>query len=567
MRIERVAVKNFRSIKDEIVFDVPTNLCVLVGQNNVGKSNILKLLDLFFNGTIEGQQYVRERDLPERVRETARTARTKVRVRFQIDTRKKAERSIWEEWSEELGVTGEDHTLTIQREWLSDKSVDRIITGKTPTAGERATELYNDLTRQIFFVYLPSRRDFADFARSWLDLLAKTLAIGWGKGPKLGRAVPQLRNSLDEFCKKTDDYLKLVGSEISESLRKTYERIVSFDLDLQTRELRQILASVLISANDGAKTEMDAKGAGFQSIAVIHALEFLGSGQVGKHVVLALEEPEAFLHPGAQKDIISTLHHFAKQTQIMITTHSPLMLNRESSYSNILVDVREENGNPQTVIRSRLKSRELWSPFREALGCALEDYLPFGQVNLFVEGESDSILLKGIIERLDEFDRGDLKKRCSNLRFVIMAGANNALSFYGLYRAFLVHQRAVILLDGDGPGRQAADQLKRRFSLRDNVDYIVLEKERELEHLCAKEHFDACLTKLEAAIGGNPVRRTDYVGSQGSIEIKRVHRELKADLVVEIVKGKADHLQTYVDLLTLITTCLHNDVDPQLDLM
>ena len=42
--INRISIKNFRSIRS-LEFE-PNNLCALVGQNNVGKSNILAAVDL-----------------------------------------------------------------------------------------------------------------------------------------------------------------------------------------------------------------------------------------------------------------------------------------------------------------------------------------------------------------------------------------------------------------------------------------------------------------------------------------------------------------------------------------
>jgi len=44
MKISKLEIKNFRSIK-HLVFE-PKNLCALIGPNSVGKTNILKALDL-----------------------------------------------------------------------------------------------------------------------------------------------------------------------------------------------------------------------------------------------------------------------------------------------------------------------------------------------------------------------------------------------------------------------------------------------------------------------------------------------------------------------------------------
>lgn len=48
LRIKRIKIRNFRSIVD---LDIKVDkMNILVGLNDVGKSNVLKALNLFFNG-------------------------------------------------------------------------------------------------------------------------------------------------------------------------------------------------------------------------------------------------------------------------------------------------------------------------------------------------------------------------------------------------------------------------------------------------------------------------------------------------------------------------------------
>ena len=48
MRIEYIRIKNFRSIKDEITVRLSPNKTVIVGQNNVGKTNNITALEILF---------------------------------------------------------------------------------------------------------------------------------------------------------------------------------------------------------------------------------------------------------------------------------------------------------------------------------------------------------------------------------------------------------------------------------------------------------------------------------------------------------------------------------------
>ena len=54
MYIERITIKKFRSIVDSTFY--ASNITVFVGENDVGKSNILKALNLFFNNQTDVDQ-------------------------------------------------------------------------------------------------------------------------------------------------------------------------------------------------------------------------------------------------------------------------------------------------------------------------------------------------------------------------------------------------------------------------------------------------------------------------------------------------------------------------------
>jgi len=50
MNIEKIEIKNFRSLRDVAIY--PKDILALVGRNNSGKSNVIKALELFFESTI-----------------------------------------------------------------------------------------------------------------------------------------------------------------------------------------------------------------------------------------------------------------------------------------------------------------------------------------------------------------------------------------------------------------------------------------------------------------------------------------------------------------------------------
>jgi putative ATP-dependent endonuclease of OLD family len=86
-----------------------------------------------------------------------------------------------------------------------------------------------------------------------------------------------------------------------------------------------------------------------------HASEIGGKG---KSFVIAIEEPESHLHPSAIHVLRKVINELAQKYQVVITTHSPLFVDRSNIRSNILVkDNRAVPAKSVDQIRSILGVR------------------------------------------------------------------------------------------------------------------------------------------------------------------------------------------------------------------
>ena len=84
---------------------------------------------------------------------------------------------------------------------------------------------------------------------------------------------------------------------------------------------------------------------------------FLAVYQSGKHSLVAIEEPEATVHPAAAEVIVQALIDASQERQVIITTHSPDILDYKQMRDTDLRTVTMENG--QTVISPlSISSRE-----------------------------------------------------------------------------------------------------------------------------------------------------------------------------------------------------------------
>jgi predicted ATPase len=66
MKIERFEVKGFKNLRQNVVLDDLAGVNVIHGENNVGKSNLLQAMDLFFwlLGELAKKDYTVESSVP-----------------------------------------------------------------------------------------------------------------------------------------------------------------------------------------------------------------------------------------------------------------------------------------------------------------------------------------------------------------------------------------------------------------------------------------------------------------------------------------------------------------------
>lgn len=104
--------------------------------------------------------------------------------------------------------------------------------------------------------------------------------------------------------------------------------------------------------------------------------------------LLMLEEPEAHLHAGAQRQLAQYLLRWAERHQILVATHSPIFMDARSARTPRILLVERNEG----VSRVREASDDLPDVLRE-LGVRLSDVLSADRV-LVVEGPSDQAILE-----------------------------------------------------------------------------------------------------------------------------------------------------------------------------
>lgn len=448
MDIVNFSVTNFRSITS--AYKIPiSDITVLIGKNNEGKSNLLKALniamyvlrhhglkrsirysgysrrneDLFFNW---------ERDFPISLQSRVKNIQSIFRLEFELSPEEILE--FKNEIKSNLNGTlpieikiGKDHEPTI-------KVIKR---GKgTKTLNSKSKLIAEYIASKIVFNYIPAIRTEQEAMNVVNDMLSTELSRLEEKSEYLTalQTIQDLQTPILE---------KLSGS-IKDSLSEFIPNIKEVDIKIQDRQRRYALRQQFeILVDDGNKTNLEYKGDGVKSLAALGLLKNITLPK-GAASIVAIEEPESHLHPGAIHTLKETIFDLIDGNQVIISTHNPLFVNRNNIKGNIIIS--------QGTARTSKNIKEI----RELIGVKASDNLVNASFVLVVEGEEDLIALTHLIPSLSE----KIDKHLKNHFIVIdkIGGAGNLSYKLSLLKNSLCTYH--VLLDNDDAGRKAFDDAK-----------------------------------------------------------------------------------------------------------
>jgi energy-coupling factor transporter ATP-binding protein EcfA2 len=297
--IKSIEIYNFRSIVKLEKNLTPNDLNIIVGQNDIGKSNFLKALNLFFNGETELKTPFRFSDDFSRQGVTARKKAPEVRIRIEFETPerfKKSEKLVW--------------TKVWRTEGLYSDEI-KTITGRPPSMRGGAYQWI----KKIKYKYVPAIRGTEYFNHLMGDLHDALSEIN----------PTAFQEATSKFIDGLKTQVEKLVSDISSELGYTSQIGTPTDF-------KQLFSTLDFSLEKGGSMiSLNKRGDGIKAQHIPVILKFIsahyksvtGRAIINPDTVWGFEEPENNMEMGNAFKLAKIFASFSRDIQIFINTHSP----------------------------------------------------------------------------------------------------------------------------------------------------------------------------------------------------------------------------------------------------
>lgn len=438
--INKIHIENFRSIK-QLDFEVK-NLCSLIGPNSAGKTNILKALDILIGETYPTERAFNKDDF------------------FMRDTKKTICIQVWfQAFLNRVRLTkcdgsGKDYCLPISFKLTHTKN-ESVSFGATKFTvfDKNGNEFYgsSDARDQISFIYIASDRNLKKqmSISNWtlLGKILKKIDENFRKkntNQELGELEKSFRAAMEEPKKilesETDNDLsyKNFKQEFLKICEDNTKGLASnFVLDLKIYDPLFYYKTVQIIGNeDLGEFNIDELGSGVQNLVLLSLFRTYAKIMKNK-AILAIEEPEIYLHPQAQRKLFHSfieLAYLEKEkngTQIFYTTHNQNFVDASRTDESIIIFKEKGRGTYKLersplITASSLKADrfKIYTHFNTE-----RNELFFAKKAILVEGNSDKILWSTLCQHKWNID---IDKECVSI--IECGGKGGVIYFIGVCR-------------------------------------------------------------------------------------------------------------------------------------
>ena len=556
MKINKIEIENFRSIADRVrIFPENSQMQIFVGPNSIGKSNVLRAINLFLNGETEpGQPY-----LPKDDGSNISKKFPIISIEFQFESSE--DKKLVEYINKNHSGDFPNLIVPVTLRCLASGKTTYSFTG---AKGRRKT--LNDLLELILdyvnCIYIPAIKDYKTIiGQEMTRKIVSATFQGFGKGKTLSGLIGKKKQEFQAIIKGLQSVLDGSSDFVSLAMKNVVDSIERFSFLLPYDNLEAFLGKLDFQVKEkrlDSPVHLGCQGSGIQSLTIylllrlLHELQPKNTTKKSKFIWL-IEEPETFMHHDLQRKTFETLQEYSKEGYLFLSTHSPVFISK-NRYSDTY-EVYFENS---TKLR-KMNSKSVVALVLGSLGVSVIDFGFFGRNNVLVEGETDKQLL---IELAKLFRSGgdDSILDPEEVHFVVCNSASSVSFFYQTYSVFERFASFICLFDRDKSGIDARQKLidnKVDPSKLVLIPTISYKDNPTIEDLVDKSIWDKILGELDASgLVELHKKKGNIVGYGFEFKNRTSVKKLFTDKLINYAKTDLSGFEHYRNLLISIKAAL-----------
>jgi putative ATP-dependent endonuclease of the OLD family len=358
------------------------------------------------------------------------------------------------------------------------------------------------------------------------------------------------RSEEEESVKRLQT-LSIIEKKIKDLLVRLMPSVEKIKLRVATDDIQSIFSrGVELLIDDGVETDVLAKGHGLQRCIVFALLQSLilnernelmdnsEEAKNNKPIILAIEEPELYIHPQLGKLFFDVLQEFSQNHQVIYSTHSPRFID-VSNYEDIALlrkskDLGTSLKNCDVAAFSDLDDRKIYKGLSQLNSDVNE--LFFSRNVLLVEGPEDKI---AVIETAKKLKLIKVRPEELDITIVVAGGIGNIPFFIRVLNAFDINY--IVLHDTD---------IKSDM----NVDAFatISKRNQKIETLASAARIVLFPCKLEETVGRSDHFTDQYTSFMFFTNHTNINSALES-IVTDTIE-KLNHLKSPTLLNSIITS-------------
>lgn len=595
----KVVIKNFMSIKDEQIIKLNKDVTSIIGKNESGKSTLLKAISKLNGYSITKQEknvslknestYIKgyfkvSREEVKRIneeytsnneysfyslpdeyeslyysKEITESKTTYYGLYYMGDDKelKSINTSIFvERIREQIELVFNDESQTDEiKNFLKDikKLSDVEIKEKIKTLNvdgeikEHLDSIGEEIEKNYWINLLPEYK-FIMFS-SFSDVLNDNVLFSEIDNNQQAKNILKIANidieELREAFENDDEqkledlqtqYIDIVSKKFKQIFQQTDE---NFKLKIRFGTSKKEIIFLTQDKTSGSSSiNLSQRSDGFKWYLSLYLTlyDYLNKTNDNINYILLLDEPNLYLHPGAQNNLLfNVFYKEFNDVQIVYTTHSPYMIDSDNSFS-----IRIVEKDDQTIIykssrdyaekSKKIRDVDTLSPLLTALELHVSNSLIINDKNVVitVEGIQDVYLLQAMIKKCNYISK------FKNVKFVSGMSAEKVPYMYSYL--YGMGYNVYALVDNDAQGRKAIDTITNSDETDDIINRLLKynlgngdeSKDYLLEDLLSKDD------------------KNKYLSSKSTVLYKRIFDEIDS---IQFEKETDENFKKFFDNL------------------